>query len=164
MTFVEEILGLKSFFCGLRRRYSQKCPYCKHVSFSLSLLYWPPRSVSHTGAQQCLTVNQLTVCMCVDICVCRACLALSLASWTDMKLIAQPLANCNVNHFPSVTVFSKIKNKNVCEHVSTCVTVRFLVLYLSISIFYYFLLLLHYNSGANVVLFTLLNLFYNFSY
>ncbi len=36
--------------------------------------------------------------------------------------------------------------------------------YLSISIFCYFILLLHYISEANIVLFTPLQLFDNFSY
>ena len=58
--------------------------------------------------------------LCVCVCVCWPFLAQSDASWTDMKLIGQSLANCSVNHFP---LWRGFQSTRVWARVSLCVCV-----------------------------------------
>lgn len=105
MTSEEETLGLK--FPPLRSRgeaFSENTHTVNTFSLSLPLSY--SRHVSHTSKAlpNCESINSVWECvcgyLCVSRCVCWPFLAQSNASWTDMKLIAQSLANCSVNHFP----------------------------------------------------------------
>ena len=99
-------------------------------TFSLSLPLSYSRHVSHTSKvlPNCESINSIWECVCGDLCVsCCVCvcvcwpfLAQSDASWTDMKLIGQSLANCSVNHFP---LWRGFQSTCVWARVSLCVCV-----------------------------------------
>lgn len=63
-------------------------------------------SISHTKGQRYLTVNKLTVYVCVGgVCVCWQSLAQSLASWTDIMLRCTVTGKLQCEPFLSLTDF-----------------------------------------------------------